>query len=195
MTSVTDAKGNTYQLAVGPTQRAAGETQSIYYAKNIVAATAGSNSVTVHFSPAAAFPDIRILEYAGIDRTNPLDVAVGNNGSSTTSSSGSLTTTRATDLLVAANTVATGTSAASTGFTRRVITSPDGDIAEDRVVTSVGSNNASTNLSSTGTWVMQMAAFRAADISAPTAPTNLHATVVSSTEIDLSWTASPTTSA
>ena len=53
--SVTDSQGNPYTLAVGPTKGNA-FTQSIYYAKNIVA---GSNSVTVTFSKAAAYPDIQ----------------------------------------------------------------------------------------------------------------------------------------
>ena len=45
---------------------------------------------------------------------------------------------------------------------------PDGDIAEDRVVTAVGSYSASAPLSSAGPWVMQMVAFRAAGSPAPT---------------------------
>ena len=59
--SVKDSVGNTYSLAIGPTS-ASGMNQSIYYASNI---TAGSNTVTVTFSQAAAYPDIRILEYRG----------------------------------------------------------------------------------------------------------------------------------
>ena len=47
-----------------------------------------------------------------------------------------------------------------TGFTSRVITTPDGDIAEDRIVMVVGSYSASAPMTS-GTWVMQMVAFRA----------------------------------
>ena len=39
------------------------------------------------------------------------------------------------DLLVGANVVWTRTTAPGSGFTQRVITSPDGDIAQDRVVT------------------------------------------------------------
>jgi len=52
VTSVVDSKGNTYTLAVGPTIQSGVATQSIYYAKNIVAAAAGANSVTVTFSTA-----------------------------------------------------------------------------------------------------------------------------------------------
>src|SRR5206468_622930 len=36
--SVTDTRGNSYQLAVGPTRRASAASQSIYYAKSILSA-------------------------------------------------------------------------------------------------------------------------------------------------------------
>src|SRR5262249_41206970 len=62
VSSVADSKGNVYSLAVGPTVFS-GLSQSIYYAKNIAAAAAGANTVTVTFNGATPFPDIRILEY------------------------------------------------------------------------------------------------------------------------------------
>ena len=42
----------------------------------------------------------------------------------------------------------------------RIITNPTRDIAEDQMVSSTGSYSA-TGLSSSSTWVMQMATFRA----------------------------------
>ena len=191
--AISDSRGNTYQLAVGPTLGTAGGSpaaQSIYYAKNIAA---GTNSVTATFSPAAAWVDIRVLEYSGIDTVNPLDVAVAGAGVSKTSSSGAVTTTFATDLLVAGNDVATNTTGAGTGFTLRFKTNPNGDIAQDRVVTAVGSYTATAPMSSSGDWVMQMAAFRAATLSSdttpPTAPSGLGATAASSSQVNLAWTA------
>ncbi|MGH9140100.1 MAG: beta strand repeat-containing protein [Vicinamibacterales bacterium] len=157
--TVTDTAGNVYVRAVGPTAFSGALTQSIYYAKNIRAASA--NTVTVRFSGTATFPDIRIAEYRGLDPLNPLDVAVGSSGSSTTSSSGSVTTTNANDLLVGANIVMQGTNAAGSGYTSRVITSPDSDILEDRVVNTVGSYSA-TAPTTGGGWVMQLVALRAA---------------------------------
>jgi IPT/TIG domain/Fibronectin type III domain/Abnormal spindle-like microcephaly-assoc'd, ASPM-SPD-2-Hydin len=150
--SVTDSLGNTYSLAIGPTSGTALR-QSIYYAANV---KAGANTVTVTFNQAAAFPDIRVLEYRGV---NAVDVTMGGSGNSATSSSGAATTTIANDLIFGANMVATTTKAAGSGFTSRVITSPDGDIAEDKVVTTAGSNSATATLSSAGPWVMQMVAF------------------------------------
>jgi hypothetical protein len=169
VSSVTDKAGNVYYLAKGTTTMPTGVltlsgalTQSIYYAKNIKAAAAGANAVTVTFTQAARFPDIRILEYSGIDKTNPMDVAVGAVGNSSTSSSGTVTTSYAKDLVLGANTVQTSTSGPGTNFTRRLLTSPDGDIAQDRVVTATGSYSTSAPISGSGGWVMQMVAFRAA---------------------------------
>jgi hypothetical protein len=151
--SVTDSSGNSYSLAIGPTT-GTGLRQSIYCSANIVG---GSNTVTVTFNQAATAPDIRIQEYRGV---TTLDVTAGASGSSTAANSGSATTTSTNELIFGANMVATSTKAAGSGFTSRVITQPDGDIAEDKVVTTAGSNSATATLSSSGPWVMQMVTFK-----------------------------------
>src|SRR5262249_55604999 len=137
--TVVDSKGNPYALAVGPTIRSGFATQSIYYAKNIQSAAANANTVTVTFDRAAQYVDVRAAEYSGLDKTSPLDVTAAANGSSKSSSSGNVTTTNANDLLIGANIVSSLTSGPGTSFTRRIITSPDGDILEDRIVTATGS--------------------------------------------------------
>ncbi len=159
--SVKDGAGNTYSLAIGPT-KGTGLQQSIYYAANIVG---GTNTVTVTFNQSANGPDIRILEYRGVAT---LDAKAGASGSSTAANSGSATTTSANELIFGADMVATSTGAAGTGFTSRIITSPDGDIAEDKVVTTAGSNSATATLSGSGPWVMQMATFSAVSGAVPT---------------------------
>ena len=161
MQSVKDSAGNTYHLAIGPTT-GTGLQQSIYYAPNIVG---GSNTVTVTFSQAAAFPDVRILEYRGV---TALDVTAGARGSSTSASSGAATTTSANDLIFGADMVSTATLSAGSGFTSRIITSPDGDIAEDKIVTTAGSNSATATLNGSGPWVMQMVTFSDATGPVPT---------------------------
>ncbi|MGH8305523.1 MAG: chitobiase/beta-hexosaminidase C-terminal domain-containing protein, partial [Steroidobacteraceae bacterium] len=195
VSSVTDTAGNAYSLAAGPTVQSGTATQAIYYARNISGAAAGANTVTVSFNGAAAYPDIRILEYSGLDATNPLDVTAAAMGSGTSSSSGAATTSSANDLIIGANLVQSITTGPGAGFTNRVITAPDGDIAEDRVVTTTGSYTASAATTS-GQWIMQMAAFRRAggtQTAAPTAPGNLAVTAVSSAQINLSWSASTET--
>jgi hypothetical protein len=160
--------------------------QSIYYAKNVIAAAAGTNSVTVTFVTAATDPDVRILEYSGVSTTSALDVVVGQTGNSATSSSGALTTTNSIDLLVGANTVRTFTAGADSGFTMRMITNPDGDIAEDRVVTAAGSYSANPGLTSAGAWVTELVAFRA-DGATPTP------TPGQSSSVTLAWDANAAT--
>ena len=160
--TVTDSSGNTYVLAAGPTGRNRTLSQSIYYAKNIAPSGAGSNMVTVTFSIAAVYPDVRILEYSGIDPVIPVDGSGANQGSSRTSTSGTVTTSTAGDLLFAANIVGTSTTSAGAGFTKRMITSPDGDIVEDRLISIPGTYSANAPLNRSGPWIMQVIAFRPA---------------------------------
>jgi Domain of unknown function (DUF1929) len=178
VSSVTDSVGNVYSLAVGPTTHpgSAGTfslTQSIYVAKNIVQAAANANTVTVRFTVAAQLADVRILEYAGIERVNPVDVIASAIGTDAIADSGAVTTTHANDLLFGANTVFTSTVAAGIGFTSRVITAPDGDIAEDQVVSAVGSYSASAPLTGAGPWIMQLVAFRGALTEPPPPPSQV----------------------
>jgi chitodextrinase len=160
VSTVTDTKGNVYTIAVGPTTISGVESQSIYYARNIAAAVAGANTVTVTFSTAAKYPDIRILEYSGADQVNPVDVTAAGSGNSATSSSGVGTTTNPLDLIFGANLVQSLTAGPGSGFTSRLLTSPDGDIAEDMMVTSAGNYSTVAPLDTASQWVMQMVAFR-----------------------------------
>ncbi|MGA1994972.1 MAG: hypothetical protein ABSH45_04255, partial [Bryobacteraceae bacterium] len=160
VSAVKDSRGNVYATAVGPTVQSGYASQSIYYAKNIASAAAGTNTVTVTFASAATAPDIRILEYSGADPSNPVDVTGASSGNSNTSSSGSAKTTNPTDLMFGANLVQTITSGPGSGFTSRMLTTPDGDIAEDRMLTATGSYSASAPVSPSGPWIMQVVAFR-----------------------------------
>jgi chitodextrinase len=100
------------------------------------------------------------------------------------------------DLLIGSNWVTTGTSGAGTNYTQREISGWDGDILEDRIVSSAGAYNATAPLSSSGSWIMQLAAFKAAgggggDTQPPTAPSGLTINgTPTSSQIALSWTAS-----
>jgi hypothetical protein len=134
ITSVTDSMQNTYQLAV-TTARGNGLSQTIYYAKNIKAAAAGKNTVTVTFNTATPYIDLRGTEYSGLDPTDPLDAGHSASGRSATADSRAVTTTTATELVFGAGMTTGAFSAAGTNFTSRIITSPDADIVEDRSVT------------------------------------------------------------
>jgi hypothetical protein len=150
--SVQDTAGNVYTRAIGPTV-GGGLQQSIYYAPNIIG---GTNSVTVTFNGAAPYPDIRILQYRGV---SAVDVTAGASGSGTTTNSGAATTTSSNALVFGASMVSSWTMGAGTGFTARIITPIDSDIAEDRIITAAGSYSATSSIAS-GAWVMQMVIFK-----------------------------------
>jgi IPT/TIG domain len=169
ISGVSDTSGNSYAVAAAPVVQSGAASQAIYYAKNITAAAAGANIVTVTFATAARHPDIRIAEYSGVDTVNPLDTSAGAQGNTATSDSGPATTTNANDLLIGANTVQSATTAVGTGFTSRGITA-DGDILEDQVVSSTGSYDATAVLDKVQLWIMQIAAFRAATGTGGSAP-------------------------
>ena len=157
ITSVTDTAGNAYQVAA-PIARGAGLSQAIYYAPSIRASAAGTNTVTVKFNVAASYADVRVAQYAGLAAA-PFDKTASASGTATTASSGNVTTAFAVELLFGAGMTTGGFPAAGSGFTARVITIPDGDIAEDRVVTATGSYAATAPVS--GSWLMQVATFKA----------------------------------
>jgi glucose/arabinose dehydrogenase/PKD repeat protein len=159
ITQVRDSRGNTYQAAT-TTARGSNLSQAVYYAKDILASAAGANTVTVTFDKAVTYADVRILEYSGLDRVSPVDVFSSAAGSTALASSGSATTNFARELLLGVGMTSGAFSGAGTGYTTRIITNPDADIAEDRVVSSVGAYSATAPQN--GTWVMQMVAFRAA---------------------------------
>jgi hypothetical protein len=159
ISSVTDSAGNIYHPAAALLRTGSGTggtalSQAIYYASNI---HAGTNTVTVKFNQAAYGIDIRILEYTGV---STLDVSNGATGSSTTSSCGPVTTTSAYEIIFAAATVSTVNTGPGPGFTARIVTKSDGDIAEDETVNTTGSYTATAPLSPAGHWVMQMATFK-----------------------------------
>jgi hypothetical protein len=168
--SVADSQGNVYALAVGPTKGTA-VTQSIYYATNILG---GSNSVTVTFSQAANYADIRVLEFSGLSPSSQLDVtadASGASGNDTVVSSGLATTTARHELIFGAGTTSWGFDQAGSLFTSDVITT-DGDIAEYEAVSATGTYGATAILAAWGSanWVMQMASFKSATTTTAQAP-------------------------
>ena len=157
VSTVTDSRGNTYTQA-GGTTTGSGLRQAIYYAKNIAT---GSNTVTVTFNQAAAYPDLRILEYSGLDPSNPLDVTAAGVGTGTLATSAAANTTAANELIFGAGSNGDGFSGAGAGFTLRMI-NYYGNLAEDKTVSSTGSYNVSAPLQKSTVWIIQMATFRAA---------------------------------
>jgi hypothetical protein len=156
--SVTDSAGNAYQAAPGTSATSALGPASIvvYYAANVAG---GANTLTVTFNQAAPFPEIVVAEYSGINKTSPFDVGAAASGSSATTDSGAATTSAKNELIVSSNYVASYTTGPGAGFTQRFITSPNGDILEDRVAATSGSYHATAVQSSADWYVAAMAAF------------------------------------
>ncbi|MBI1852190.1 MAG: DUF4038 domain-containing protein [Planctomycetes bacterium] len=159
ITSVIDSAGNVYQVGMA-TYRGSGMSQAIYYASNIAARSAGTNAVTVTFNQSAVYVDLRITEYSGIRHINPFDGGVSAHGSGSNATTGSVAVPAASELLFSAGMTGVSFSGPGPGYTSRVITLPDADIVEDAVAASAGSYNATAPLSG-GTWLLQLAAFRA----------------------------------
>ena len=160
ITSVSDSAGNTIS---GGAHRARewGESGDLLRPQH-QGRPAGTNTVTVAFNTATPYVDIRALEYSGLDPVNPFDVGTSAAGAGTTTNSGSITTTAANALVFGAGMTTGSFGAAPAPFTTRIITNPDGDIAQDRLVTASGAYNATAPLNGSAAWVMQVAAFKAA---------------------------------
>jgi hypothetical protein len=179
ITNVSDSASNIYQVAV-PTFRGNGMSQAIYYCPSI---KSGTNTVTVKFNQPTVFVDLRITEYSGLSKTNTFDTGISGTGNGTTASSGLITISSTNELIFAAGMTSTTFGAPGSGFTQRVITSPDGDIIEDQIANTVGSFNATATLSS-GAWLMQVATFKP---EAPITPPSLRIFRTGTNTFILGW--------
>jgi hypothetical protein len=151
--SVVDTQGNAYALAAPIVRNPGGpNSQAVYYATGTRAST---DKVTVTLSAAAWFMDVRVLEYAG---KLLLDQSASAEGTSTTASAGPMTLGSG-ELVVAAGTTYGEFVTSGSGYTERVITTPNGDIVEDRLTTSAGAVTAQAPEDGSP-WVFQAVAFR-----------------------------------
>ena len=156
--SVTDTAGNTYTLSF-PATVGGGLSQAVYYAKNIV--VSASNTVTVTFTVPATSPDVRILEYSGLDTTSPLDDTNGQAGTGTLLDSGTVFTSVAGDLVVGAS-MSVGTVIATSPTYTTVTTTPSGISVEHLVGPAATRLGATAAQNTNSNWVMQAVSFRPA---------------------------------
>jgi hypothetical protein len=183
ITGVSDSAGNVYRVALA-TFRANGMSQAIYYATNVVA---GPDTIIVTFDHPAIFVDLRATEYSGLSPTNVFDAGSSGTGIGTAADSGPVSIAATNELLFAAGMTATTFTSPGLGFTQRVITVPDADIAEDQIAALPISYNGTAGLTS-GAWLMQLAAFRAAPIS--TNPPTLRIFLTDTNTAVIAWPAS-----
>ena len=151
--SVADTKGNTYVVAADVLASGAGA-QAIYYARNIAAADAGANTITVTFSAQTTML-FRALEYSGVSATSIAHSSAMGDGTSV--DSGHVTVAAVPALLVAADQLVYESAAIDPAYTLR--SDYYGNIVEDRVVTEAGAYNATDTQNVSGGWVMELVAF------------------------------------
>ena len=154
-----DSRGNQYASAVGPHTFAANQYRAqVFYAKNVAG---GTNTVTATFATTIGnFGLLYLHEYAGVDRVDPFDVTAGATGTTVLADSGTATTRAGNELLVGVGMTAHAYTGPGTGYTSRIITTPDADIAEDRVVASAGTYRATAPQNCAGAWIMQLVSFK-----------------------------------
>ncbi len=193
MPSVTDTSGNSYALAVKTSTLDGSNTQAVFYAANIVAAGASSNTVTVSFGSAVAYIDERLAEYSGVSTSDPLDVESGVSGSGSDLTAGPVTTTSASDLLIAGTYQQSVINGTSTAYAVRINNAyGDHPGRSDRLQRRqlFGCNN---------TKRLRLVAHVDGGIqgrnggsgtNGPTTPGNVTATAVSPTQVNLTWSAS-----
>ncbi|MBI3800617.1 MAG: hypothetical protein HY268_27020, partial [Deltaproteobacteria bacterium] len=155
--SLTDSRGNTYVSAIGPTQASSDPSSvQIFYASNI---SGGTNTVTAHFATAITSRGVLyVYEYAGIERTAPLDAAVAASGASSAMDSGVLTTTGMNELLfMGAESNGKAIKFVTHGYRPR--SNKYGNRTADQIAATAGAYSAQATQKGTA-WVMQLVAFK-----------------------------------
>jgi len=163
---MSDNKGNTWSLAIGPVNNT-GDNLYIYYCKN---PTVGSGH-TLTFTPGGShYSTISAAAYSGLDTSAPLDKTAqgtGNTGAMTTANTA--TTTQAAELLIGAFTVSTGSTVVWTGgsgFTIRshVDNGAVGGVSmlEDQIVAATGAYAGTGNNDQSAAYVALIATFKGA---------------------------------
>ncbi len=97
ISSVTDSNGNTWSPVFNSSSNNFNQPVALFYAYNV---SAGTNTVTVHFTAGVSTGGVYVYEYSGVLSTaNPLDVAAVNSIASATAISVSVNTSASGDLL------------------------------------------------------------------------------------------------
>lgn len=173
-TGITDNASNTF-TKIGSTIRSPGDdTLDLFYAKNIT-----GNATPDFLIQMANVENIGgvVLEYSGLDTSNPFDQTNTGTGTSSTSTSGSITPSQNGCLIIGAGTdqiAATTTVTAGSGYTLRGMAGTSNNsvrvYAEDQIQATATGITASFTLSASNTWAIKIASFIPAAGGGPTPP-------------------------
>ncbi len=163
VTSVTDTKGDTFtQLGGGCSPKtvsgATNLTEAVYYAQNVAAAAANSNTITVNLSASPSSRQMIGHHVSGLTAT-PFDVCSGGTGTGTALNSGNFTSSVAGDYLVSFSTVAFHITTAGAGWTQETVV--NGNDSEDQFNVAAATYSNQPTQSTSGTWIDIAAAFKA----------------------------------
>ena len=159
VTSITDTKGNTYNLAAGPTDWSVGGKRGwTYYASNI-AGGGSAITITVTLTGNPTNSNTYAAEYSGIATSSPLDQSSAAIGSGTTLDSGSQTTTQASELIFGFG-MSSSAVTADAPYTNR--NNFDSNFIADQIVSSTGSYHVTGSAPGGGNWLCQMVTFKGA---------------------------------
>jgi len=159
--SVTDSKGNVYNLALGPTHVGGNGWGNAYtyYARDI-AGEGDPITITVTLSGLAddVF-DVFASEYSGMDISEPLDQTSPGSGSGTAMESGVKTTTGAPELIYA---FGAGDDYCHPTEPFTELETTNGQFTAYRIVSSLDSYGATGTQDIAGYWMLQMVTFKGA---------------------------------
>jgi chitodextrinase len=170
---------------------------ALYYLANSKAVSAGGLTVTVS-AGAAAYLQAAVDEYSGVAVAGPLDQAVANRGVGTSVTSGATKAVGAGELVFSGFVTGTNPGAVTPGSSQGVTYSPrarttsGSAYSQDVLSSAPGAQTGTANLTTSTDWYTVAAVFRPlplGDDQPPNTPASLHATGVSSSNVNLAWSA------
>jgi hypothetical protein len=154
---IADSVGNGYERFVAADTMGDAGTLETWGAKNIVAAGAAANTVTVTFGATCQRMNVKVVEYRGVDPTAPVDTSTSAHG--TGGAPAATLTVASPELLFAHTADGLVAQAAGDGWTL-IFEDEWKTIAQERIARSAGAYPVSFRPSTGESWVIQALALR-----------------------------------
>lgn len=170
VSSIADTAGNTYIYVGRIKNDTINNVIECWYAKNITGNA--NNVVTVTVSTDVSERVITVDQYSGCDTSAPLDQSNSGTGNDAAPTTGNITTTQADEVLAAGVYLyISQTITAGANYTLRTLSdaAPSYAASEDRIVSSIGTYNATFALSGGTYWATIIASFKAVAAPPPAA--------------------------